>query len=137
MRTSTDYVLTSHAGSLPRPDALIEANRAREAGAATDEHAFQQTLRRAVGDVVRHQKELGVDVPGDGEFGKLVGHRVNYGAWWNYAFRRLGGIEPGGPSLDHMTPRSARPPSTTSSSTSFMSASSMRSAAISISAPIG
>jgi 5-methyltetrahydropteroyltriglutamate--homocysteine methyltransferase len=109
MRTSTDYILTSHAGSLPRPDALIEANRAREAGAATDEHAFQQTLRRAVGDVVRHQKELGVDVPGDGEFGKLVGHRVNYGAWWNYAFRRLGGIEPGGPSLDHMTPRSARP----------------------------
>src|SRR6266436_1397888 len=109
MRASSDHILTSHAGSLPRPDDLIEANRAREAGAASDERAFQQTLRRAVEDVVRHQKELGVDVPGDGEFGKSVGNRVNYGAWWNYAFQRLGGLELGGSSLDHMTPRPARP----------------------------
>src|SRR5438094_250232 len=109
MRASTDHILTSHAGSLPRPDDLIEANRAHEAGEASDEAAFQQTLRRAVADVVRHQKELGVDIPGDGEFGKPVGSRVNYGAWWNYAFRRLGGLELGGPSLDHMTPRPARP----------------------------
>ncbi len=109
MRTSTDHILTSHVGSLPRPDDLIEANRAREAGEATDEPAFQETLRAAVDDVVRHQKELGIDVPGDGEFGKSMGHRVNYGAWWNYAFLRLGGLELGGPSLDHMTPRRARP----------------------------
>jgi 5-methyltetrahydropteroyltriglutamate--homocysteine methyltransferase len=109
MRASSDHILTSHAGSLPRPDDLIEANRAREAGEATDERASQETLRAAVGDVVRHQKELGIDVPGDGEFGKSVGSRVNYGAWWNYAFRRLGGLELGGPSLDHMTPRRARP----------------------------
>src|SRR6516225_8566637 len=109
MRSSTDHILTSHAGSLPRPDDLIEANRAREADEATDERAFQQTLRTAVGDAVRRQKELGIDVPGDGEFGKSVGNRVNYGAWWNYAFQRLGGLELGGPSLDHMTPRPARP----------------------------
>ena len=109
MRASSDHILTSHAGSLPRPDDLIEANRARDAGEATDEQAFQQTLRRAVGDVVRRQKEFGIDVPGDGEFGKSVGSPVNYGAWWNYAFQRLGGLELGGPSLDHMTPRSARP----------------------------
>src|SRR6516164_8114818 len=109
MRASTHHILTSHAGSLPRPDELIEANRAREAGEATDERAFQQTLRAAVGDVVRRQRELGIEVPGDGEFGKSVGNRVNYGAWWNYAFQRLGGLELGGPSLDHMTPRSARP----------------------------
>jgi len=62
-----------------------------------------------VGDVVRRQKGLGIEVPSDGEFGKSVGHRINYGAWWNYAFQRLGGLELGGPSLDHMTPRSARP----------------------------
>ena len=80
MRTSADHILTSHAGSLPRPDALIEVNRARE---ATDEPAFQETLRQAVGDVVRHQQALGIDVPGDGEFGKSVGSRVNYGACWN------------------------------------------------------
>ncbi len=109
MRTSPDHILTSHVGSLPRPDDLIEANRAREAGEATDEPAFRQTLRRAVSDVVRHQKTLGIDIPGDGEFGKSVGHRVNYGAWWNYAFQRLGGLQLGGPSLDQMTPRPARP----------------------------
>ena len=79
MRTSSDHILTSHAGSLPRPDALIEANRAREAGEASDEQAFRGTLRAAVGDVVRRQKALGIDVPGDGEFGKSVGNRVNYG----------------------------------------------------------
>src|SRR6516162_7119824 len=109
MRTSSGRILTSHPGSLPRPDALIEANRAREAGEATDERAFQQTLNTAVGDAVRRQKELGIDVPGDGEFGKSVGNRVNYGAWWNYAFQRLGGLELGGPNLDHMTARRARP----------------------------
>jgi 5-methyltetrahydropteroyltriglutamate--homocysteine methyltransferase len=109
MRTSTERILASHVGSLPRPDDLIAANRAREAGEANDEAAFEATLRGAVADVVRHQKELGIDIPGDGEFGKSVGHRVNYGAWWNYAFLRLGGLELGGPSLDHMTPRPARP----------------------------
>ena len=48
MRTSTDRILTSHAGSLPRPDHLIEANRAREAGKTTGEDEFQQKLRAAV-----------------------------------------------------------------------------------------
>ena len=69
MRVSSDHILTSHVGSLPRPDDLIEANRAREAGEATDEEAFQRKLRSAVGDVVRHQRELGIDIPGDGEWG--------------------------------------------------------------------
>jgi 5-methyltetrahydropteroyltriglutamate--homocysteine methyltransferase len=109
MRASSDRILTSHAGSLPRPDALIEANRARETGELTDTSSFQRTLSAAVSDVVRRQKALGVDVPGDGEFGKSVGNRVNYGAWWNYAFQRLGGLELGGPNLDQMTPRQARP----------------------------
>ena len=36
MRTSTDRILTTHVGSLPRPDDLIEANRAREAGEPVD-----------------------------------------------------------------------------------------------------
>jgi len=62
MRRSQDHILTSHVGSLPRPDALIEANRARETGEATDEVAFQQTLKSAVTDVVRHQHELGIDI---------------------------------------------------------------------------
>ena len=106
MRTSTDRILTSHAGSLPRPDELIEANRAREAGQATDEDEFQRKLRAAVGDVVRHQRDLGIDIPGDGEFGKSMGQRVNYGAWRSYSFHRLGGLEFGGASA-HTTDAAA------------------------------
>jgi 5-methyltetrahydropteroyltriglutamate--homocysteine methyltransferase len=109
MRTSSDHILTSHVGSLPRPDALIAENRVREDGGSYNAAALQATLRNAVHDVVRHQAELGIDVPGDGEFGKSVGHRINYGAWWNYAFLRLGGLKLDGPSLDHMSPRPARP----------------------------
>ena len=93
MRASRDHILTSQAGSLPRPDDLIEANRAREAGETTDEKGFQEHLRAAVVDVVRRQEEIGIDVPGDGEFGKSMGSRVNYGTWWNYSFNRLAGLD--------------------------------------------
>jgi hypothetical protein len=72
MRASADHILTSHVGSLPRPDDLIEANRAREAGEATDEQVFPQKLRAAVAEVVQRQKALGIDVPGDGEYGKSM-----------------------------------------------------------------
>jgi 5-methyltetrahydropteroyltriglutamate--homocysteine methyltransferase len=109
MRCSADRILTSHVGSLPRPDALIEANRAREAGETTDEAAFQETLRSAVADAVRHQRDLGIDIPNDGEFGKSVSYRVHYGAWWNYAFQRWGGIEFGAPGPYGRTPQQSRP----------------------------
>jgi 5-methyltetrahydropteroyltriglutamate--homocysteine methyltransferase len=109
MRASRERILTSHVGSLPRPDVLIDANRAREAGETTDASGFQQTLRGAVADIVRHQNELGIDVPGDGEFGKAMAHRVNYGAWWSYAFGRLGGLEFGAPGVYGRTPRRSRP----------------------------
>src|ERR1051326_1599707 len=109
MRRSTDRTLTSHVGSLPRPQALIDANRAREAGDATDEAGFRHLLQAAVTDVVRQQRELGVDVPNDGEFGKSVTHRVHYGAWWSYAFARWGGIELGAPGTYGTTPRRSRP----------------------------
>ena len=109
MKTSSDYILTTHVGSLPRPDDLIEANRAREANGVIDEAGFQETLRVAVANVVRAQKDVGIDVPGDGEFSKSMGHRVNYGAWWSYAFRRLGGLELGAPGPYGRTPRRSRP----------------------------
>ena len=108
MKTSSDHILTSHVGSLPRPDDLIVANRAREVGEATDEHAFQEKLRGAVAQVVRRQRELGIDVPGDGEFGKSMGHRVNYGAWLSYCFHRLGGLDLSGPDMRDMPPRRSR-----------------------------
>ena len=56
MRRSTDAILTSHAGSLPRPDDLIAVNAQREAG-KIDEAAFQKKLGASVGDVVKRQNE--------------------------------------------------------------------------------
>jgi len=112
MRISTDHILTSHAGSLPRPDELIAANRARDAGEAVspgDERAFQKILGAAVTEGVRHQHALGIDVPGDGEFGKSMGQRVNYGSWWRYSWQRLSGIEPGKNSLYDMEPHHSEP----------------------------
>ena len=88
MRTSRDHILTSHAGSLPRPDDLIEANRARDSGQTADDRRFEDHLKAAVADVVSQQKAIGIDVPGDGEFGKSMGHKVNYRAWWSYCFNR-------------------------------------------------
>ena len=110
MRLSTDRILTSHAGSLPRPDDLIEANRAREIGDATGEPEFQRKLRAAVAHVVRRQKAIGIDIPGDGEFGKAMGSRVNYGAWWSYCFNRLDGLDlASGPGLYGQPAKRSRP----------------------------
>src|SRR5262245_24612825 len=109
MKESRDRILTTHAGSLPRPDALLDANRARESGETSAEHRVQAELRSAVGDVVRRQRAIGLDIPGDGEYGKSMGHRVNYRAWWSYSFQRLGGLELGRQGLYDMPARRSRP----------------------------
>jgi 5-methyltetrahydropteroyltriglutamate--homocysteine methyltransferase len=103
MKASSDQIPTSHAGSLPRPDALIAAWE------ANDERALTQQLPVAVTEVVRRQHDLGIDVPGDGEFGKPMAQRVNYGSWWRYSWNRLGGLDPHGPSLYEMEPRRSSP----------------------------
>ncbi len=92
MNHSSQRILTTHAGSLPRPDDLIDLNRARQAGEAKDEAGYQRRLSAAVTDVVVRQQAAGIDVPGDGEYGKAMGQRINYGAWWSYSFQRLGGL---------------------------------------------
>jgi 5-methyltetrahydropteroyltriglutamate--homocysteine methyltransferase len=109
MNRSRDQILTSHAGSLPRPDALIEANRVRESGVGADESRFQDQLRSSVAEVVRLQKQAGITIPGDGEFGKSMGHKVNYRAWWSYSFQRLGGLELGTTGLYDMPAQRSRP----------------------------
>ena len=93
MKASIDHIATSHVGSLPRPDGLIAVHRAHEAGEPIDEAAFQQTLRAAVAEVVRRQRDIGIDIPGDGEFGKPMAQRVQYGSWWRYSWQRLGGLD--------------------------------------------
>jgi 5-methyltetrahydropteroyltriglutamate--homocysteine methyltransferase len=84
MKRSTDRVLTTHVGSLVRPAEIIEVLRAEQYGDPYDQAAFAQTLRPAVSDVVRRQVEAGVDVPSDGEFGKV--------SWTAYVVERLGGL---------------------------------------------
>jgi 5-methyltetrahydropteroyltriglutamate--homocysteine methyltransferase len=109
MKKSTGRIHTSHAGSLPRPDDLIELNRARLTAGVGDAADFQERLSAAVLDVVTRQQNLGIDIPGDGEYGKAMGHRVNYGAWWSYSFQRLGGLELTGPGLYEMPEHRSEP----------------------------
>jgi 5-methyltetrahydropteroyltriglutamate--homocysteine methyltransferase len=92
MRRSTDRILTTHAGSLSRPGNLIEINRARVSGESKDEAAYAQCLAGAVVDVVRRQRDAGVDIIDDGEFGKPMAAHYDYGVWWNYAFARMAGF---------------------------------------------
>ena len=70
MRHSTDRILVSHAGNLPRPDyldVLIDGGKRVEGATAAE---YRQRLPRAVQDIVALQIELGVDIVNDGEFAK-------------------------------------------------------------------
>src|ERR1700685_2607941 len=96
MKHSTDRILTTHAGSLSRPANLIAMNKAIAVGESKGDAAYAQCLASSVADVVKKQRELGVDIPDDGEFGKPVGGSYDYGAWWNYPFTRLSGFSPAG-----------------------------------------
>lgn len=109
MRMSRDRILTSHAGSLPRTEELIEANRSREAGGMKEEPRFQGLLKAAVGEVVKRQKAAGIDIAGDGEYGKSMGHKINYRAWWSYSFHRLGGLSLRGLNLYDFPPNRSEP----------------------------
>jgi 5-methyltetrahydropteroyltriglutamate--homocysteine methyltransferase len=96
MSQNPGRILTSHAGSLPRPDDLVESSRARAAGGGLPplaEEAYRRQLADAVARVVRRQRETGIDLINDGEYGHLMGQRYDYGSWWSYSFQRLGGIE--------------------------------------------
>jgi 5-methyltetrahydropteroyltriglutamate--homocysteine methyltransferase len=88
-----DRILTSHAGSLPRPEDLTALNLKRGRGELDDEAGFQKALADAVVDVVKRQRDVGIDLVNDGEFGHSMGHRYDYGSWWTYVFQRLGGLE--------------------------------------------
>ncbi|MCT1600928.1 cobalamin-independent methionine synthase II family protein [Kocuria sp. p3-SID1433] len=90
MHRSENRILTTHAGSLPRTDQLIEANRARTGG-----QDYDQLLTESVVDVVQRQKDLGIDVVNDGEYGHAMSEDTDYGAWWHYIFDRLDGLGPG------------------------------------------
>jgi 5-methyltetrahydropteroyltriglutamate--homocysteine methyltransferase len=82
MRRSTDRILTTHTGSLPRPRDLTAMLEALDAGTGPDPAAFEARVRGAVADIVRRQVDVGVDVVNDGEQGKVgystyVRHRLS------------------------------------------------------------
>ncbi|MGH7344985.1 MAG: hypothetical protein ACREK4_08735, partial [Candidatus Rokuibacteriota bacterium] len=70
MKRSTDRILTTHVGSLARPDDLVTVLRAKDRGQPYDREAYTRLVREAIGDVVRRQTDAGVDVVTDGEQGK-------------------------------------------------------------------
>ena len=80
MKRSTDRVLTTHAGSLPRPDDVLDMLRSGQKG-----EPFEARVREAVAEIVRQQVEHGLDVVDDGE--------VSNPSFVTYATERLGGLE--------------------------------------------
>jgi 5-methyltetrahydropteroyltriglutamate--homocysteine methyltransferase len=105
MKRSENRILTSHAGSLPREQALIEANVGRAEG-SVDARRFGETLSGAVAGVVAKQAEAGIDVVNDGEYGKATRSTIDYGPWMSYAYERVTGWERGEPTTE--TPLSRR-----------------------------
>jgi 5-methyltetrahydropteroyltriglutamate--homocysteine methyltransferase len=81
MKRSTERMLTTHIGSLPRPAALLEAAGARD----REPGAYQKVLAESVRDVVARQLDTGLDIIDDGEFGKP--------GFIHYINERLGGFE--------------------------------------------
>jgi 5-methyltetrahydropteroyltriglutamate--homocysteine methyltransferase len=81
MKTSTDRILTTHAGSLPRPKTLIDTIIGRELGQPIDEATFEAATAKAVDEAVSKQVAAGVDIISDGEMSKpsyttYIRHRV-------------------------------------------------------------
>jgi 5-methyltetrahydropteroyltriglutamate--homocysteine methyltransferase len=85
MAYSTERILTSHSGSLPRPAGLRELVMAQTRGEAVDEAALESSLKVAVKEVVRQQIEVGLDSINDGEVSKQ--------SFTDYARTRIGGYE--------------------------------------------
>jgi 5-methyltetrahydropteroyltriglutamate--homocysteine methyltransferase len=85
MKNSTDRILTTHTGSVPRPADLVSILNDKELGTAYNQSAYRNRIQRAVFEIVRKQTDLGLDIVGDGEHSK-----VN---WMAYARARLTGLE--------------------------------------------
>ena len=83
MKRSEERILTTHVGSLPRPQSLLElASRGKP---PQDPAEYARRLRLEVADIVRQQAASGIDVINDGEFGKE--------SWADYILRRITGFE--------------------------------------------
>jgi 5-methyltetrahydropteroyltriglutamate--homocysteine methyltransferase len=88
VKRSVERILTTHVGSLPRPDDLVALYREN----APDSKLLPR-LKSAIADVVRQQTAAGIDVVNDGEFGKAMRRSMDFGAWWSYVYDRLAGFD--------------------------------------------
>ena len=86
MKRSTERILTTHVGSLPRPPDLLDMIQAKERGEAFDGEAFAGRVKRAIAEVVKQQADSGIDIVADGEMGRF--------GFIPYVNERLAGIEP-------------------------------------------
>jgi 5-methyltetrahydropteroyltriglutamate--homocysteine methyltransferase len=87
MKLSTERILTTHVGSLPRPQDVVDFIFAQDRGEGYDATKFEVTIRRGVNEAVAHQEEAGIDIASDGEMGKI--------SYATYIRHRLTGFEPG------------------------------------------
>jgi 5-methyltetrahydropteroyltriglutamate--homocysteine methyltransferase len=86
MHRSTDRILTTHVGSLPRPADLYAMIEQKQEGGAIDQAAFAGRVKSAVAEIVKRQAEAGIDIVADGEMGRV--------GFIPYVNERLTGIEP-------------------------------------------
>jgi 5-methyltetrahydropteroyltriglutamate--homocysteine methyltransferase len=86
MKRSTDRILTTHVGSLPRPADLYAMIAQKQEGGAVDAAAFSAQVKTAVAETVRRQADCGIDIVADGEMGRV--------GFIPYVNERLTGIEP-------------------------------------------
>jgi 5-methyltetrahydropteroyltriglutamate--homocysteine methyltransferase len=85
MKTSTDRILTTHVGSLPRSQEVVDFLFAQDRGEAFDQTKFDAAMARGVDDVVRKQQDAGIDIVSDGETSKI--------SYATYIRHRLTGFE--------------------------------------------
>jgi 5-methyltetrahydropteroyltriglutamate--homocysteine methyltransferase len=84
VKTSKDRYLTTHVGSMLRPQEIVDYNTKIAAGEAYDRAGYEATLKHDVAEVVKNQANCGIDIVSDGEFGK---------PGWLYITNRLSGFE--------------------------------------------
>ena len=95
MRVSSERILTTHVGSLPRSQAVTDVLFARERGEIPDARAARAVISDAVAEVVRRQVDTGVDIVSDGETNK-----ISYATYIADRFAGFGGDTPREPGQD-------------------------------------
>ena len=85
MKRSTDRIFTTHVGSLPRPQDVVDLLFAQDRGEPVDAAQFESTMKRAVNEAVSKQVEAGIDIVSDGEMSKI--------SYATYIRHRLTGFE--------------------------------------------